>query len=206
MRPKTLCVIVCVMMVAQLVGGQTQDDSRALGSVDLSVHASVDQEGREPQALQKALIQPATLSRWSYQPVKPSATPRVGPSQEGVSGASGSDAGNTSPVFGIFQPVDRSVLPESATTPVHKLTATPNLGKPTKRPYSFDTLHRDRANDGILSSLQSAGPASPGLVTEKIQAFHEPFQQGDSGTITALNANSSRRKGQFKTRRRAPRP
>ena len=40
------------MMVAQLVAGQTQDD-RAVDSVDLSVHASVDQEGRETRKLSR---------------------------------------------------------------------------------------------------------------------------------------------------------
>jgi len=202
MRPKILCVMIPAMMVAQLVAGQTQDD-RAVDSVDLSVHASVDQEGREPQALQNAPIQPTTLSRWSYQPVRPSATPRVGPSQEGVSGASGSEEGNTSPLFGISRPAGRLVRPESTTTAVHEKTATPNSGKPTKRPYGFDILHRDRANDASASSLESAGSSSPGLVTEQIQAFHKPFQQGGSGTSRPLNANLSRRKGQFKTRRRA---
>jgi len=129
MRPKILCVMIPAMMVAQLVAGQTQDD-RAVDSVDLSVHASVDQEGREPQALQNAPIQPTTLSRWSYQPVRPSATPRVGPSQEGVSGASGSEEGNTSPLFGISRLAGRLVRPESTTTAVHEKTATPNSASP----------------------------------------------------------------------------
>jgi hypothetical protein len=192
------------MMVARLVDGQTQDDSRAIGSVDGSVHASIDQQGPEPQASQNAPIRPTTLSRWSYQPARPPATPRVGSLQEGVSGASGSEAGN-SPLFGISQPAGRLVWPESTTITVHKQTAPHNLGKPTKRPYGFDILHRDGANDASVPSPESAGPASPGLVSEQIQAFHKPFLQGGSGTSTALNSNS-RRKGQFKTRRRAPRP
>jgi hypothetical protein len=204
MRPIILCVMIRVMMVAQLVVGQTQDD-RAVDSVDLSVHASVDQERREPQALQNAPIHPTTLSRWSYPPVRPSATPRVGPSQEGFSGASGSDAGNPSPVFGTSRPAGRLVLPESTTTTLHEQTARTNLGKPTKRPSGFNTLHRDHANDASVPSPESAGPASPGPVSEQIQAFHKPFLQGGSGTSTALNPNS-RRKGQFKARRRAPRP
>ena len=93
---------------------------------------------------------------------------------------------------GISRPAGRLVRPESTTTAVHEKTATPNLGKPTKRPYGFDILHRDRANDASASSLESAGSSSPGLVTERIQAFHKPFQQGGSGASTALSANLSR--------------
>jgi len=181
MNPKVLAVSVYVLMSLPFASGQAQDNSRALGSVDASVHAGVEEQA-QPESSQGAAKRTPRFSSWSSgsswssQPAKPASLTTAWPAQ-----TTRSNLANTSKdvPFSSFQPVrqtESTVLPALDHAPDG---ASPKLGRPTDS-FSFAILpltHAQRRSTRLGLSL----PALPLSTPSETQGFPRPFLQKQSG-------------------------
>jgi hypothetical protein len=188
MKPRIGLAIGCAIIASCFASGQSQDNSRGVDPLDLSVHASIDQQPQEAQPSLRPPSRPTMLSSWSHQPAKQDSATNVWRMPATTSDPAEPTPGNNSLPLSSFEPGRRTpgtAQPPraSASAPMH--AADGALGKPLKRSSGFDILPHEHARGGLSPSLGATESVSPVFVPPQIQPFHTPFQQGQTGSNNA---------------------
>ena len=188
MKRRIGLAIGCAIMASCFASGQSQDDSRGVDPVDLSVHATIDQQPQEAQPSLRPPSRPTVLSSWAHQPAKQDSATNVWRMPATTSDPAEPSAGSNSLPLSRFEPGRRTpgtAQPPRASPSAPKHAADGALGKPFKRSSGFDILPHEHARGSLSPSLGATESVSPGFVPPQIQPFHTPFQQGQKGSNNA---------------------
>ncbi len=184
MKPKVLAVSVYVLMALPFASGQIQDNSRAPGSVDASVHAGVEVQA-QPESSQGAAKRTPTFSSWSSgsswssQPARPASLTTAWPTQTTRSNLADTTVDSKDVPFSSLQPARQT---ESTVLPAldHAPDGTSRkLGRPTDS-FSFAILPLTHAQ-GRSTRLGLSLPAMLPSTSSETQGFPRPFLQKQSG-------------------------
>jgi hypothetical protein len=186
--------------------GAAQESNREMGSVDASVHASVEEQPREPESSQGSANPPATFSSWSAQPAKPLGTSAGWSAPATTANPAGPGAASKSP-FSSFQPGTKTqgAVPApqaSGLAPYSAARSADKLRKPTK---TGGTLSGEQVRRSSMFPGPGA-PAPPGAVPFEIQEFPSPFKKGKSGLTDNFSQTDHFPGKGLKAKQRKPRP
>ena len=175
-----ISVLIAIAWAVLTLGclGAAQESNREIGSVDTSVHASVEEQTRQPEP--GSAKRPATLSSWSSQPAKQLGTTAGWSTLATAANPAGPGAASKSP-FSSFQPgmqTQGAVPPPQASgpSPYSAAGSAGKLRKPTNTGGTQSGEHVRRS-----SMFSEPGVPVPPSSPFEIQEFPSPFKKGKSG-------------------------
>ena len=174
-----------------------------MGSVDASVHASVEEQPRESESSQGSAKRPVTFSSWSSQLAKPPGTTAGWSATATTANPAGPGAASKLR-SGNFQPQTQGAVPPRRASGSASHSAARSADKLRKPTIAGGTLPGEQVRRNSMFSAPGV-PAPPSGVPFEIQEFPSPFKKGKSGLTDNFSQSDPFPGKGLKAKQRKPR-
>jgi hypothetical protein len=170
-----ISVLIAIAWAVLTLGclGAAQESNREIGSVDASVHASVEEQTRQPEP--GSAKRPATLSSWSSQPAKQLGTTTGWSALATAANPAGPGTASKS-LFSSFQPGTQGAVPAPQASGFESYSATRSADKLRKPTSAGGIFPREQARGSSMFSVPGV-PGPPSGAPFEIQEFPSPFKK-----------------------------
>lgn len=187
MKISAFIAISWAVLTLGCLSAPAQESSREMGPVDASVHASVEDQPRGPEASRGAAKNSTTLSSWSSQPAKKGGATTGWTAQSTRAKTTGSNVANRLS-FSSFQPGGQA---QDATRPPQVLPE-PGVAAPLNgRPFEIQEFPSSfkKQQSGLTDSFSKAG-AFPGKGLKAKQRKLRPPRSMDFGVSDPVRSTA----------------